>query len=92
MNGIPLSTMPEIEPDFYNYEKNLIQGQLNSIQEKIIDLQNFNPEFKNVSMQKLRDNLISIEADTYADLILSGELNENLSPMVQEIIAKQKGE
>ncbi|MGY6530545.1 MAG: Na+/H+ antiporter [Cyanobacterium sp.] len=92
MSAIPINTMPEIEPDFYNYEKNLIQGQLNSIQEKLTELQNLNPEFKNVSMQKLRDNLISVEADTYADLILSGELNENLSPMVQEIIATQKGE
>ncbi len=90
MKDIPINTVPEIEPDFYNYEKNLIQGQLNSIQEKITQLQNLNPELKNFSMNKLRENLLVIEADTYADLMLKGELNNNLSPILQEIISLKK--
>ncbi len=87
MNNIPIETIPEIEPDFYNYEKNLIQGQLKGIQEKITQLQQLNPELKNMSMKKLRDNLLAIEADTYADLMLTGELNSDLSPILQELIS-----
>ena len=40
-------------------------------------------------MEKLREVLLDIEADTYAELIAKGVLNDNLSPILQEIIAKE---
>ena len=43
-------------------------------------------------MEKLREVLLDIEADTYAELISKGVLNDNLSPILQEIIAQTKSE
>lgn len=88
--SIPPSKMPDIEPDFYIYETRLIEGQLHSIEEKIINLQKIDPDLKTISMQKLRENLLTIEADTYADLILKGELGNDLSPIIQEILVMEK--
>ena len=39
-------------------------------------------------MQLLKDKLLDIEADTYAEFIRAGKLTENLSPVLQEIMAK----
>lgn len=62
------------------------------MKKKIVDLQQKNPELKDISMKKLRENLLNIEADTYAELILKGELNKDLSPILQEIIAQEKSD
>ncbi|MGI0479560.1 Na+/H+ antiporter [Geminocystis sp. CENA526] len=90
LKSIPLDKTPEIDPEFYGYEQKLIEGQLENIKEKIVDLQQKNPEFKTISIKKLKENLLNIEADTYAELILKGELNKELSPILQEIIAKEQ--
>ena len=39
-------------------------------------------------MEQLNEQLLDIEADTYAEFIRAGKLNGNLSPVLQEIIAK----
>ena len=39
-------------------------------------------------MDQLREQLLDIEADTYAELIRAGKLNENLSPVLQEIMVE----
>ena len=85
-----LERSPEIDPEFLAYEQKLITGQLETIEEKITVAQQSNPEFKTLSMEKLRDVLLEIEADTYAELISQGALNDNLSPILQEIIAQEK--
>lgn len=81
---------PEIEPEFYRYEQTLVEGELKSLEEKIIKIQNVHTQLRLVNMEKLREKLLDIEADTYAELIASGNLNNNLSPLLQEIIAKNQ--
>ena len=39
-------------------------------------------------MQQLKDKLLDIEADTYAELIRSGQLGKNLSPVMLDILSK----
>ncbi|WP_330204783.1 Na+/H+ antiporter [Cyanobacterium sp. Dongsha4] len=92
LTSIPPDKNPDIDPEFYSYEQKLIEGQRTTIEEKIVDLQQKNPELKDISMKKLRENLLNIEADTYAELILKGELNNDLSPILQEIIAQEKSD
>ncbi|RMD72048.1 MAG: sodium:proton antiporter, partial [Cyanobacteria bacterium J149] len=92
LTAIPPDKNPDIDPEFYSYEQKLIEGQRTTIEEKIVDLQQKNPELKDISMKKLRENLLNIEADTYAELILKGELNNDLSPILQEIIAQEKSD
>ena len=50
-----LDRSPEIDPEFLAYEQNLITGQLHTIEEKIVQAQQQNPEFKTLSMEKLRE-------------------------------------
>ena len=90
LKKIKLERSPEIDPEFLAYEQKLITGQLRTVEEKITESQQQNPEFKTLSMEKLREMLLDIEADTYAELISKGVLNDNLSPILQEIIAKEK--
>ena len=92
IKGINLSKTPEIDPEFFRYEQELVEGQLKTIEQKITKMQQTHPEFKTVIMEKLRQNLLEIEADTYAELIRKGDLNNNISPILQEIIAQEKPE
>jgi CPA1 family monovalent cation:H+ antiporter len=90
MQGINISKSPEIDPEFFRYEQELVEGQLETIEQKITTMQNTNPEFKTITMKKLRQNLLDIEADTYAEFIRTGDLSNNISPVLQEIIAQEK--
>jgi CPA1 family monovalent cation:H+ antiporter len=78
----------EIDQEFYRYELNLVQGQLKSIEEEIEKLQNQYPQLRALNMQQLREKLLDIEADTYAELIRAGRLNNRLSPVMQEILTE----
>lgn len=88
LSTINIDKSPDIDLEFYRYEKELVEGQLESIQEDVTKMQNKHPQLKTLTMNKLREQLLDIEADTYAELIRSGKLNNNLSPLLQEIIAK----
>lgn len=85
---IQLDDSPEIDAEFYRYEKELVKGQLKTVAEKITKLQQDNPQLRSLDMEQLREQLLDIEADTYAELIRSGRLSNNLSPLLTEIIAK----
>jgi CPA1 family monovalent cation:H+ antiporter len=87
LEKIDLDQSFDIDPEFYRYEKQLVEGQLETIQEKITTMQNNHPQIKTLNMDKLREKLLDIEADTYAEFIRSGRLTSNLSPLLQEIIA-----
>lgn len=78
----------EINTEFYRYERELVQGQLKSVEEEIQQMQNIHPELRTLEMEQLREKLLDIEADTYAEFIRSGRLDNRLSPMLQEILAE----
>lgn len=52
LTAIPPDKNPDIDPEFYSYEQKLIEGQRTTIEEKIVDLQQKNPELKDISMKK----------------------------------------
>ena len=70
------------------YEQELVKGELKSIEEKIYKFQTEYPQLKSIAMQQLKDKLLDIEADTYAELIRSGQLGKNLSPVMLDILSK----
>ncbi len=78
---------PEIDPEFYRYQQGLVKGQLTSVEEEIEKLQNLHPQLRQLNMEQLREQLLDIEADTYAEFIRAGKLNTNLSPLLQGILA-----
>jgi dsDNA-specific endonuclease/ATPase MutS2 len=71
-----------------NVKNLLVKGELQSIEEKINRMQKEHDNLRSLSMEQLNEQLLDIEADTYAEFIRAGKLNENLSPVLQEIMAK----
>ena len=78
----------EIDPEYYRYQQGLVKGELKSIEDKINTLQREHENLRSLTMEQLQEQLLDIEADTYAEFIRAGRLNENLSPVLQEIMAK----
>ena len=79
---------PEIDEEFYRYQKELVRGQINSIAKEIDKMQIEYPKLKEINMERLKEQLLDIEADTYAELIVRGKLNTNLSPLLEEILTE----
>lgn len=77
----------EIAPEFCRYKTALVQGQLKSLQEEITQLQNQHPQLRDLVLEQLQNKLLNIEADTYAELIRAGQLDNKLSPLLEEVLA-----
>jgi len=80
---------PSIDEEFKNYQRGLVQGQLESVTQEITQLQQSYPQLQSLEQEQLRDQLLEVEADTYAEFIRAGKLNNNLSPLLQEVLAKE---
>jgi CPA1 family monovalent cation:H+ antiporter len=77
---------PEIDPEYYRYQKALVQGQLNQLQENINQLRNEYPQLRNFAVEQLQEELLAIEADTYAEFVRAGRLSGKLSPLLEEVL------
>jgi len=82
----------EIEEEFYRYQAALVQGQLDSLQEEISKLQTVNPHFRELAAEQLREEMLAIESDTYAEFIRAGRLNDTLSPLLQDVLGESSKE
>lgn len=80
------SIRPEIEPEFYRYQAALVQGQLNNIETEISELRQQNSQTRDYAIEQLREELLAIEADTYAEFVRAGQLKNELSPFLQEVL------
>lgn len=79
-----------IDPEFYRYQTELVEGQLQGLEEQIYKLKTQYPYLGNLDIELFRDELLDIEADTYAELIRAGRLDRKLSPMLQEVLSREE--
>ncbi|MEG4283880.1 sodium:proton antiporter [Microcoleus sp. A006_D1] len=70
---------PGVEPEFYEYQASLVKGELTRLETEIDRLQNEYPDLRTFIAEQLRGELLAIEADTYAEFVRSGRLNQELS-------------
>lgn len=75
---------PGVEPEFYRYQEALIQGELKRLQAEIEKLQEEYPDLQNFMVEQLREELLAIEADSYAEFVKTGWLNKELAPLLQQ--------
>jgi monovalent cation:H+ antiporter, CPA1 family len=75
---------PGIEPEFYRYQEALIQGEIKRLQAEIEKLQNEHPDLQNFMVEQLSEELLAIEADSYAEFVKAGWLNKELAPLLQQ--------
>jgi CPA1 family monovalent cation:H+ antiporter len=87
-----LDQSPEIDASLYRQEKTLINAELNSLEDKIQTLQKEHPQLRSQEIEQLRETLLDIEADTYAEFIRAGRLNSNLPSVLQDIMAKAESD
>ncbi|MGQ4647309.1 cation:proton antiporter domain-containing protein [Lyngbya aestuarii] len=76
----------EIDAEFGRYQITLVEGQLRGIKDNLEQLLKKHPKLQQVDLEQVQETMLNIEADTYAEFIRSGRLNENLSPLMQEAL------
>ncbi|ELR99114.1 sodium:proton antiporter [Gloeocapsa sp. PCC 73106] len=80
-----MELFPEYEPEYYTYKKSLVMGEIESLETKIKELRNVNPYLQSLTREQIKNKLIDIEAETYAEFINAGVLKENLFPLLKEV-------
>ena len=74
---------PGIEPDFYNYQVSLVQGELSSIDREIDVMDDEYPNVREFAQDQLKEELLAIEAETYAELVQAGQLSRELPSLLE---------
>jgi len=70
---------PKIEIEFYNYQVALVKGELTRLEQEIVQLHGEYPNLITFITDRLSEELLAIEADTYAEFVRTGRLNQELS-------------
>ncbi len=76
---------PGVQPDFYRYQQKLIAGEIERLQLEIEKMQTEYPNLSDFMAQQLRDELLAIEANAYAEFVKAGWLNQELAPLLQQM-------
>ncbi len=74
---------PGLDPEFYRYQSALIEGELNNLTLNVKKILDENPDLQNFVAEQLKEELLAIEADTYAERVRAGQLTKELSPFLQ---------
>lgn len=82
----------EFDPEFVSYQIALVEGQLEEVQEKLTKLEQQNEVIRNFATEQLREELLAIESDTYAEFIRAGQLKDELTPLLQSVLPDRIGE
>lgn len=73
---------PGIEPEFYRYQESLVKGEIERLTQEAEQLQIEYPDLNEFVNNQLREELLAIEAETYAELVQAGQLNQELAPLL----------
>jgi len=79
----------EVDEEFARYQIALVEGQLEELQEDLVKLQRSNPELLTYAAEQIRDELLAIESDTYAEFIRAGQLKDELAPLLQDVLPQE---
>ncbi|HIK46908.1 MAG TPA: cation:proton antiporter [Leptolyngbyaceae cyanobacterium M65_K2018_010] len=82
----------EFDPEFVAYQRSLVEGQLEQVQETMARLEQQHETIRAYAAEKLREELLAIEADTYAEFIRAGQLKEDLAPLLATVLPEHAAE
>ncbi len=80
---------PGLDREFCRYQETLIKGELKQIEENIDKLQNEYPSLQTFASKQLKNELLAVEANTYAEFVQTGRLNQELAPLLQEVLEEK---
>lgn len=72
-----------VEPQVLQTQQETLQQQLNEVQTQSSKLIQQDPSLVEVGTERLQDALLLIETNTYAELVKIGQLNQELSPLLE---------
>jgi CPA1 family monovalent cation:H+ antiporter len=70
----------------------LVDGQLEEVKEKLTKLESQNEAIRDFASDQLKEELLAIESDTYAEFIRAGQLKDELTPLLQSVLPDRLGE
>jgi CPA1 family monovalent cation:H+ antiporter len=74
-----------IDAEFYRYKETLIRGELEQLESQIEQLHTEHPELSTFMAEQLQDELLAVEAETYAEFVRAGRLNQELAPFLESV-------
>ncbi|MEB3829917.1 cation:proton antiporter [Phormidium sp. CCY1219] len=80
---------PDIDPEFYRYQIALVKGQLEEVEKQLKQLRIEEPDLQDFAREQFKEELLAIEADTYAELVRAGRLTKELAPFLQEVLQEE---
>jgi CPA1 family monovalent cation:H+ antiporter len=84
-----IQTQREIDPEYAAYQVALVEGQLEDIQTDLDKLRRSHPDLQSFAVEQMQEELLAIEADTYAELIRAGQLKEEMAPLLESVLVVQ---
>lgn len=82
----------EIDSEVYQHQAELVKSELETITAQINKLLAEDDNLKALSLELLREELLNIEAETYAEFVRAGRLNSQLSTILWEVLEEQDPE
>ncbi|MEM7063532.1 MAG: sodium:proton antiporter [Cyanobacteria bacterium P01_B01_bin.77] len=76
----------EVDDEFGRYQLALVQGQVDKLQEEMQTMQASNPDLQEFAAEQIKEELLAIESDTYAEFIRAGQLKDGLAPLLQDVL------
>lgn len=89
---IEIKSNQEFDPEFVGYQMALVEGQLDEVKEKLTTLETQNEAIRDFASEQLKEELLAIESDTYAEFIRAGQLKDELTPLLQSVLPDRLGE
>lgn len=86
LQHLEIEKRPGIDSEFIRYQAKLISGEIEQVQTQIDTLHNEYPNLQNFTTEQFRDELLTIEADTYAEFVKAGRLNKELVPILEDVL------
>ena len=79
-----------VEPEYHRQLQNQIEEQLIYVQKDIKQLHDKYPHLQDFTVNQLHQDLQAIEADTYAEFMRVGRLNEFPEPLLEKVFQKEE--
>jgi monovalent cation:H+ antiporter, CPA1 family len=77
----------EIDEELARYQIALVSAQLEDVKKDLVTLKKSNPEILIYAAEQIRDELLAIESDTYAEFIRTGQLKDEIAPLLPDVLS-----
>lgn len=83
---------PGVDPEFCRHQESIVKGEIERLHQETETLQAEHSHLKEFSKEQLHQELLDVEAETYAELVQSGKLDRDLDPLLQQSMNEMERE